>query len=62
MSMALQIEEIQGVMEVAIERKESRVGAGSRRGIARVIGKGNLVEPETAKDDLDKVLLCDQKS
>lgn len=60
MSMALQIEEIQGVMEVATERKESRVGAGNRRGIARVIGKP--IEPETAKDDLDKVLLCDQKS
>lgn len=41
MSMALQIEEIQGVVAVATERKESRVGTWSRRGIARVIGKGN---------------------
>lgn len=57
MSMALQIEEIQGVVALATERKESRIGVGSRGRIARVIGKGNLVEPETSKDDLDKVLL-----
>lgn len=29
-SMALHIEEIQGVVAVATERKESRAGAGSR--------------------------------
>lgn len=56
-SMALHIEEIQSVVAVATERKESRVGAGRNGGIARVIGKGTLVEPETSKDDVDEVLL-----